>query len=102
VTVRRAAPGDRLRLSGIGFGATDPVVAAGRIARDPAVLPNVVIRAGGAEAAVEYAGVAQGSVGAYELRFIVPDGLSGDVPITVSVDGVTVSQELFLAVRNAE
>lgn len=96
---RRAAPGDRVLLYGINFGATTPAIPAGQIAGQAATLPNVVIRIGGVPAVVEYAGVAGNFVGLYQFNLVVPDGVTGDSPLTLEVDGIPLPQQLLIAIR---
>jgi len=96
VAFRPAIPGDRITLYGIGFGATIPAVPAGQIATQLAALSNVEVRFGDIPAIVEYAGLAGGFVGVYQLNIVVPEGVSGDVRLTVSAGGVPVEQELWI------
>lgn len=97
---RRAAPGDRLLLFGVGFGATNPPTPAGQIATQATTLPNFSAELGGMPAAVEYDGLAGGFVGLYQFNIVVPSGVSGDVPLSLSVDGVPVDQKLSIATVN--
>lgn len=99
VAFRPAKAGDRLILYGVGFGAVNPVNAAGAITTQANALPRVEVKMGNTSAAVEYAGLAGGFVGLYQLNVVVPMGLNGDVALTVSVDGVGLTQTLFLTVE---
>jgi hypothetical protein len=92
---RRAVPGDRLLLYGIGFGATTPAVGAGSIAPPLAALPNAQVRVGGVAALLEYAGLTGGLVGLYQFNLVVPAGVTGDVPLTLTltVDGIAGAQD---------
>ena len=95
---RPAVPGDVIVLYGVGFGATAPASLAGQPA--PAgTLPNVVLQLGQVTVPLAYAGASPGAYGLYQFNFTVPAGLSGDVPLTLSVDGVVVNQTLWFAVR---
>ena len=93
---RRARTSDRLVVYGIGFGPTEPVVAAGTIASGLKRLENLRIRIGGVEATVEYAGLASGYVGLYQFNFVVPSSSSGDVRFEILLDGVPIQQILYL------
>ncbi len=94
---RRANSGDRLILYGINFGATVPAVPSGTITGVVNALPNVVIKVDGRDVVVEFAGLAGSAIGLYQFNIVLPGGLSGDVRLTVTVDGVELAQELFLA-----
>ena len=95
---RPAVAGDVIVLYGVGFGATAPASPAGQPA--PAgLLPNVVLRLGEVTAPLAYAGASPGAYGLYQFNFTVPAGLSGDVPLTLSVDGAVVNQTLWFALR---
>lgn len=96
---RPARAGDRLVFYGVGFGATTPAVPAGQVAGQATALPNLRVRFGDREAMVEYGGLAGGFVGLYQLNVVVPEGVAGDAPLAVSVDGVPLAQTLFVAVR---
>lgn len=96
---RRAKSGDRLILYGIGFGATTPASPAGQAVSGTPLLPNVRFRAGFTAFPVEYAGLAPGFLGLYQFNIVVPVGLSGDTPLSVTVDGIPIAQELYLAIE---
>jgi uncharacterized protein (TIGR03437 family) len=94
-----AKAGDRIVLYGIGFGAVTPPVAAGQINTQSTSLANFHVQIGGVEAVVEYAGLAGGFVGLYQINLVVPAGVSGDALLSVTVDGVPVRQTLFLTLQ---
>ena len=96
---RPAAPGDRVLLFAVGFGTTSPPTPAGQIASQLTALPNVDVRFGNVPAVVEYAGAAGSYVGLYQFNVVVPSGVSGDVPLTVNVDGVPLSQQLWITLN---
>ncbi len=96
---RPATAGDRLLLYGVGFGATVPATPAGQIAGQAAKLPNLEVRFGDVPVTVEYGGPAGGYVGLYQFNVVVPVGVSGDVRLTVTVDGVPVEQELWITIK---
>jgi uncharacterized protein (TIGR03437 family) len=96
VNFRPASQGDRLVFYGVGFGTTTPAIPAGQIAGQAATLPAVDVRFGGTAGVVEYAGVAPGLVGVYQISVVTPGGIAGDVPLTVSVDGIAMEQALWI------
>jgi trimeric autotransporter adhesin len=96
---RPAAAGDRVVLYGVGFGATNPATPAGQIAGQAATLANLEIKFGGVPAIVEYGGPAGGYVGLYQFNVVTPAGISGDVRLTITVDGAPVEQDLWIAVK---
>ena len=96
---RPAVAGDLFTMYGISFGATNPAAAAGHVTAHEPTLPNVEIRFGDVSAKVQYAGLVDGTVGLYQINVIVPTGVSGDVPLTILVDGVVASQQLWVATK---
>ena len=100
VTTRPAKVGDRIIVYAIGAGATNPVVAAGVIASGTTSLMNATAKFGDAPATVLYAGLAPGFVGLYQFNLVVPSIGAGDVKLTLSVDGVAVTQDLTTVVGN--
>ena len=79
-----------LTLFAAGLGATSPAVPSGVPAPSaPLAVPvaqvTVVMRDSGAR--VTFSGLAPGSVGLYQVSFMVPDGPSGNVLLTVSAAG---------------
>lgn len=98
VTSRAARSGDSITVYGIGFGAVLPASAAGVVASGQTSLNNATVRIGDAPARVTYAGLAPGTVGLYQLNLEVPNVAPGEQRLTVSVDGVANSQELFLII----
>ena len=101
-----AAPvsaGDRVVIYCEGLGPVTPAVAAGAAAPfDPlARTANpVAVTIGGQDAAVEFAGLAPGFAGLYQVNAVVPPGVpQGDaVPLTVQVGGST-SASVTLAIQ---
>jgi len=96
---RAAKAGDRLVMYGVGFGSVVPGVAAGTIATVSTSLTNPRIKIGGRDATIEYAGLAGGFVGLYQFNVVVPSGVSGDAKLEVTVDGVPVTQVLYLTIQ---
>ena len=97
---RAARTGDRIVLYGIGFGTGTPVIPAGMIATQATSLPNVSVTIGGVNATVEYAGQSGGFVGLFQFNIVVPGGVSGDVLLSISVNGVPLQQVLYLTVAS--
>jgi uncharacterized protein (TIGR03437 family) len=87
-------PNDTLIIYATGLGATSPVIASGMPAPD-GVLPTAVIQPtltlGGMPLNVEYAGLAPGYIGVYQINakvpFGVPQGLS--IPLMISQGSAT-------------
>jgi len=85
-----AVAGEVLTLFATGLGATSPAVPSGVPAPSApfaltAAQVTVVMRDWSAR--VSFSGLAPGSVGLYQVSFVVPDGASGNVLLTVSVAG---------------
>lgn len=100
ITSRPARVGETITLYMIGGGATTPAVAAGTVAPGLAALASPVVRFGDAPATVSYAGLAPGAVGLYQFNVVVPNVAAGDVRLSISIDGVTVAQELTTVIGN--
>jgi uncharacterized protein (TIGR03437 family) len=99
VAFRRAGPGDALIFYAVGCGATNPVTPSGVVVAEVASLPNVSLRFGERPGRIVYAGLAPGLIGLYQFNVVVPDGVAGDTPLTLSVDGVAAAQSLTFAAR---
>jgi uncharacterized protein (TIGR03437 family) len=95
---RPAHAGEQIVLYGIGFG-SGTGVPAGIIAPPTSSLPNVTAAIGGVPATLAYAGQTGGFVGLFQFNIVVPSGLSGDVFLTISVNGVPMQQVLYLTVQ---
>lgn len=99
---RRVRPGETITLYGIGFGAVTPAVAPGQVATQlNALAAPFVIRFGGVQANVSYAGMAPNFVGLYQFNVTVPAVAASDaVPLTFTLSGVELAQRLVIAVGN--
>lgn len=97
---RPAIAGDTIVMYGIGFGAVTPAIAPGQITGAANALPSVVVRLGGVAAQTACAGLAGSFVGLYQFNVVIPAGLAGDVPLTVEVNGVPLTQQLMLTTGN--
>jgi uncharacterized protein (TIGR03437 family) len=91
--------GDTVILYGVGFGGVSPVTPPGTIATQATSLPSVVVTLGGVNAPVFYAGQAGNFVGLDQIYVTVPSGVSGDLLLGVSVNGLPIQQVLFLTVQ---
>ncbi|MBM3759875.1 MAG: hypothetical protein FJW36_06470 [Acidobacteria bacterium] len=100
VTTRPARVGETVTIYMIGGGATNPAVPAGTVASGTPGLSNPSVRFGEAPATVSYAGLAPGAVGLYQLNVVVPNVAAGDARLSISIDGVAVTQELTTVVGN--
>jgi uncharacterized protein (TIGR03437 family) len=102
---RPARPAERVILFGIGFGSVDPAVAPGVItgAANRITRPVTIelVSSGGARTpvALEYQGLAGNFVGLYQFNLVVPDVPTGNYRLAVTVGGVAVPQEVFVAVQ---
>lgn len=63
----------------------------------PGALQKVEVLMNGLAANVVYAGLTPGSVGLYQINFIVPGGVGGDVPTTIRI-GTATSNETIINV----
>ena len=98
---RPARRGETMVLYGVGFGPVTPNVGAGDVVQgdNHLVLPLDVFF-GETRAAVNYAGLAPGTVGLYQFNVVVPDTAAGDaVPLTFAVNGSVGQQVLYTAVQ---
>jgi len=103
VPSRPAKPGEMIIAYGVGFGATNPTVAAGQITPGLAPLADPFVMTIGqvqlTAPQLVYAGLAPGFVGLYQFNIIVPDVPDGDQAVTMRVGSVAVPQTLFLSVK---
>jgi uncharacterized protein (TIGR03437 family) len=95
--------GDRLVIYAEGLGPVTPAFAAGGLAPFDTLYRTanpVSVSIGGQPAVVEFAGLAPGSVGAYQINVVVPAGIPpGDaVPLVIAVADAT-SPAATIAVR---
>jgi uncharacterized protein (TIGR03437 family) len=102
VSSRRARPGETITLYGVGFGPVTPNIQPGQITQQlNALAAPYVVRFGGTEGTVTYAGLAPNFVGLYQFNVVVPAIAAGDsVPLTFSLGGVSSTQSLSIAVGN--
>ena len=87
-----AVRGEELVMYASGLGPVTPVVADGFPASASILSQTVqqpVVRVGGVVAQVRFAGLTPGSLGLYQVNFVVPSGVSGSVSIEIEMGGVT-------------
>lgn len=86
-----AQAGDSLVIIAAGLGSTSPEATAGQAASGAAPVVNPVsLRIGGTEAAVEFAGLAEGQVALYQIRAQMPEGVTGDsIEVSITSAGQT-------------
>lgn len=100
--IRPARSGEVVTLYGNGFGATEPSIPDGVIARAAAPLSvPPVIRFGTEEAQIVYAGAAPTLVGVYQFNVRVPALSPGEVEVTAEIAGVRTPAGRFLVTAEA-
>jgi len=102
VTSRPARPGETIVLYGIGFGSVMPDIPAGQIAQQTNSLTSQLqVYFQQTPATVTYAGLAPNAVGLYQFNIVVPNvASSAAVPLTFTLDGISGTQALYIAVQN--
>lgn len=93
--------GEVLLIYATGLGAVQNSVADGAAASGPDSVTNAVtVQIGGQVAAVQYAGLAPGFAGLYQINVTVPQGVaSGDALVVVQGNGVSGSGQATVAVQ---
>jgi uncharacterized protein (TIGR03437 family) len=100
-----AQAGQTLVMYCVGLGPVDPAVHAGSGAPVGGPLSkttgNVTVTIGGQQAHVDFAGLAPGFAGLYQVNSVVPSGITADdkVPVTVSVSGQNSIADITMAVQ---
>jgi len=97
-----AAVGSVISLYATGEGQTSPTGVDGKLAAAPLPKPVAQVTAtiGGVAAEVKYAGGASGMIaGVMQVNIAVPAGVSGNVPVMISVGGVSSQSGVTLSVR---
>jgi uncharacterized protein (TIGR03437 family) len=98
-----ATAGDVVVISCTGLGAVDPPVANGAPAPDSPIsqtINAVTATIGGVPAQVQFAGLAPGTAGVYQVNVVVPSGVApgSQVPVLLTVAGQT-SPPVTMAVQ---
>ena len=87
-----AQPGEILSFFASGLGAVNPSIVSGTRSL-PYPLPTTtdlpVVKVAGIQAEVLFSGLVHGAAGRYRVKFTVPAGLLGNVPVVVEMGGVT-------------
>lgn len=96
-----ARPGEVILLYGVGFGPTQPAVAAGTVPSEIArTTEDVRVLFGDIPATVSYAGVSPGSAGLYQLNVAVPDTVpNGDIAVRAEIGGLRTQENIFITVQ---
>lgn len=103
VASRLPRPGDILTFYGVGFGAVNPAVPAGRIT--PASPLNtlaapVEFRFGQTPGTISFQGLGPNFVGLYQFNVTVPQLPAGVVQLNVTQGGQAIPQTLFIEIGN--
>jgi uncharacterized protein (TIGR03437 family) len=99
VASRPARPGEIILLYGTGFGPTNPTVDPSKVFSGAAPTKDPVsVTIGGQPANVLFAGLS--GAGLYQINVAVPAVPAGDQPVTASVNGVPVTQSVYVTVGN--
>ena len=101
ITSQRANPGDRITFYGVGFGPVTPAISAGQVVTAQNALPTFQMQIGGTPATVQYAGLAPGAIGLYQINVFVPTSAAANdlTPVTFTVNGTSGTQTLYIAVQ---
>jgi uncharacterized protein (TIGR03437 family) len=102
ITSRPAKPGDEIVLYGVGFGPVTPDIPAGEIvSQSNKLASSFEMSLGGKKVTTAYAGLAPNYVGLYQFNITIPGATpTGAVPLTFTVDGVSGTQTLSIAIGN--
>jgi uncharacterized protein (TIGR03437 family) len=94
-----ATAGDIVELFGVGFGPTNPVVAAGQVFSGAAITVNPVqFTIGGTAVNPSFSGLT--SAGLYQFNLTIPAGLgSGDVPLAAMTDGTQTQSGVVISLQ---
>ncbi len=101
VNFRAPRPGDRLIVYGVGFGPTNPPIAAGRVVTSTTDLANGFrVQIGPAPVTTEFKGLSPNFVGLYQFNLVVPNVQGGDQEIFMEIDGIRTQSGVFLTTAN--
>jgi uncharacterized protein (TIGR03437 family) len=94
-----AKPGEHISLWALGFGSSNPAIAAGTIGTPAPLTSSVTLSIGGLDTTIEYKGL-QG-VGLYQLNIVVPSTLAdGEYDVVATVGGVPTLKTMRLLVQH--
>jgi uncharacterized protein (TIGR03437 family) len=98
VPTHPAAVGEVVTLYATGLGDTDPPYADGTIIQNALPLPTPpTVLIGGVPATVQFAGIVE--AGLYQINLEIPNVASGDASIAMTVNGVTMLGQIFIAIK---
>jgi uncharacterized protein (TIGR03437 family) len=102
ITSRPAKPGEEIVLFGVGFGPVTPDIPAGEIvSQSNKLASSFQMSLGGLPVTTAYAGLAPNYTGLYQFNITVPSAAAtGAIPLTFTVDGVSGTQTLSIAIGN--
>lgn len=101
---RPAKSGEVIIMYGTGFGKTEPPVPVGQIPNTLSVIPGgpngVLVRIGGLQATVDFAGLTPSFAGLFQFNVHVPQLSNGNHTVTIERSGVSSQAGLSLRVQN--
>lgn len=101
---RSAKSGEVIIMYGTGFGETEPPMPVGQKPTALSVIPGgpdgVLVRIGGLQAAVDFAGLAPCCAGLFQFNVHVPQLSNGNHAVTVARNGVSSQAGLSLLIQN--
>jgi uncharacterized protein (TIGR03437 family) len=93
--------GDVIIMFGAGYRVTEPPMPVGQIPTALSLIPGVVVvRIGGLQADVDFAGLAPCCAGLYQFNVHVPQLSNGDHAVTIERDGVSSQTGVSLIIQN--
>ena len=99
VTTRPATPGEVLVLYGIGLGPVTPSSPAGTLASGTTTIARPLqVMLGQTAAQVQYAGLAPGYTGLFQINVQVPPMAPGDYPLTLILGDLTVNTGALVSI----
>ncbi|MBS1854106.1 MAG: beta-galactosidase [Acidobacteria bacterium] len=94
-----AKPGETVLLYANGFGPTSAPIVSGSLMQSGTLSPVPVVKIGGANAAVQFAGLV--APGEFQFNVVIPSSVgNGDQPITASYSGISTQPGVVIAVHN--
>lgn len=94
-----ARAGETVVIFCTGLGATDPAVASGRAASGERTTNLPTVTFGGVNARVDFAGLAPGFVGLYQVNAVVPSGVTGRAAVVITTAGNASRADVTLPVQ---